>query len=103
MNAHGHRSVSSTHAASVRRAHAHPEPLKLTVLCASVCAVLGTSGPALAQDTTEEIVITGSRIVRRDLDAPSPILTVDTEMFEQSSTVSLETVLNQYPQFKPDD
>jgi outer membrane receptor protein involved in Fe transport len=77
--------------------------LELTALCASVCAVLGTLEPAHAQEGTEEVVITGSRIVRRDLDAPSPILTVDTEAFEQTSNVSLEYVLNQYPQFKPDD
>ena len=103
MNAHGHRSVSRSNAGSVRRACTHVEPLKLTVLCASICAVLGGSGAALAQEATEEIVITGSRIIRRDLAAPSPILTVDTEAFEQSSNVSLEAVLNQYPQFKADD
>ena len=79
------------------------EPLKLTMLCASVCALLGGASTAYGQDATEEIIITGSRIVRRDLDAPSPILTVETEAFEQSSNVSLEHVLNQYPQFKADD
>ncbi len=45
--------------------------------------------------------MTGSRIVRRDLNAPSPILTVGADVFEQSSSVALETVLNQYPQFNP--
>jgi outer membrane cobalamin receptor len=78
------------------------------LLCASIAACLG--GGAQAQPPAEsqaqapdEIVITGSRIVRRDLNAPSPILTVDTAAFEQSSNVSLEYVLNQYPQFQPDD
>ena len=83
MNAYGRRSVSTSNAGYIHRARAHVEPLKLTVLCASICAVLGGGGAALAQEATEEIVITGSRIVRRDLDAPSPILTVDTEAFEQ--------------------
>ena len=63
----------------------------------------GGGGVASAQEATEEIVITGSRIMRRDLARASPILTVDTEAFEQSSNVSLEAVLNQYPQFNADD
>jgi outer membrane receptor protein involved in Fe transport len=50
----------------------------------------------------DQIVITGSRIVRRDLDAPSPIVTLDTEVFEQSSSIALEYVLNEHPQFSPE-
>jgi outer membrane receptor protein involved in Fe transport len=46
-------------------------------------------------------VVTGSRIVRRDLEAPSPIVTVGAEAFDQSSNFAVETVLNQYPQFAP--
>ena len=45
--------------------------------------------------------MTGSRIVRRDFDAPSPIITVGTEVFQQNSSVAIEAVLNQYPQFNP--
>jgi outer membrane receptor protein involved in Fe transport len=88
---------------SVRHLRTLATPLKLTVLCASIGAVLGNNGSAHAQEGIEEVVITGSRIVRRDLDAPSPILTVDTDAFEQSSNISPEYVLNQYPQFKADD
>jgi iron complex outermembrane receptor protein len=81
--------------------------LKTSKLFASVCACMGLgsvglAGVAHAQDASlEEIVITGSRIVRRDFNAPSPILTVDTEAFEQNSAIGLEAVLNQYPQFSP--
>jgi outer membrane receptor protein involved in Fe transport len=59
--------------------------------------------PALAatDDALEEVTVTGSRIVRRDLTAPSPIVTVGTESFEKSSTTSIESVLNQMPQFVP--
>ncbi len=46
-------------------------------------------------------MVTGSRIVRRDLDAPSPILTVDSEAFDQTSNIAIESTLNQYPQFNP--
>ena len=49
----------------------------------------------------EEVTVTGSRIVRRDLNAPSPIVTVATEKFENTSTTSMESVLNQLPQFVP--
>lgn len=48
-----------------------------------------------------EITVTGSRIVRRDLDAASPIVTVENQAFEQSSTLAVESVLNQLPQFVP--
>ena len=41
--------------------------------------------------------------VRRDLDAASPIVTIDTQRLENSSTVSIESVLNQMPQFVPDN
>ena len=57
---------------------------------------------AQAQEPTEEILVTGSRIVRRDLDAASPIVTVDAQRLENSSTISIESVLNQMPQFVPE-
>jgi iron complex outermembrane receptor protein len=76
--------------------------LRKTALSASICAALSVASVAPAQqEGVEEVVITGSRIVRRDLNAPSPILTVDTEAFEQNSAIGIEAVLNQYPQFSP--
>lgn len=68
---------------------------------AALATASATNQSAQAQDTPEEVIVTGSRIVRRDLDAPSPILTVESEVFEQNSSVALETVLNQFPQFNP--
>src|SRR5690606_41006092 len=47
------------------------------------------------------VTVTGSRIVRRDFAAPSPIMTVDAARLSQSSTLSVESVLNQMPQFVP--
>lgn len=49
----------------------------------------------------EEVTVTGSRIVRRDLDAASPVFTVEAAAFEETSTLSVEAVLNQLPQFVP--
>jgi outer membrane receptor protein involved in Fe transport len=90
----------------------------------SLAALLGTTAlstmavmPALAQDdgtqapapapnapaekATPEITITGSRIVRRDFSAPSPTVTVQSQSFDQISTIGIENVMNQLPQFVP--
>ena len=48
-----------------------------------------------------EVTVTGSRIVRRDLEAASPVVTVESQIFEESSTLAVESVLNQLPQFVP--
>lgn len=77
----------------------------LGTLATAVSSVLGTTvatAPATAQEPVlEEVTVTGSRIVRRDFSAPSPIMTVDSSRLEQSSTLSIESVLNQMPQFTP--
>jgi iron complex outermembrane recepter protein len=46
-----------------------------------------------------EVVVTGSRIARRDFEANSPITTVQSELLENSSSFALETKLLQLPQF----
>src|SRR5690606_37065491 len=45
--------------------------------------------------------VTGSRIPRRDFSANAPIMTVDEGMFDNTSAVGVETILNQMPQFVP--
>ena len=57
--------------------------------------------PQAQQQQLEEITVTGSRIARRDFQANSPIQTVDKNAFEQQTSISLETVLNELPQFVP--
>ena len=78
---------------------------KVKLLSSAISGVLAVTGmyasPVLAQAVAEEVVVTGSRIVRRDFDALSPIATVESERFEQSSTLSVESVLNQMTQFTP--
>jgi iron complex outermembrane receptor protein len=51
--------------------------------------------------TLEEIVVTGSRIARNNNESTSPIVTVDSKLFDQSATSALETQLNKLPQFTP--
>lgn len=48
-----------------------------------------------------EIVVTGSRIQRRDLTSSSPLTVVQDEEFELSGTVNVEQVLNTLPQVIP--
>ena len=52
-----------------------------------------SSGPV------EELVVTGSRIVRRDLESNSPLITIDAQMLEDNAFVSVEEALNDLPQF----
>jgi outer membrane receptor protein involved in Fe transport len=75
------------------------------LVSAAVSAALGSTlvAPAFAaDDEISEVTITGSRIQRsRDLSAPSPIVTVNTETFENTSATGAEAVLNKMPQFVP--
>ncbi|MES2290832.1 MAG: TonB-dependent receptor [Pseudomonadota bacterium] len=79
--------------------------LATTILGAPV--MLGIS-PATAQTSTEDmaasadgstdIVVTGSRLLRTDLSAPSPVTSVGEENIKLSGNVTLEKTLNQLPQ-----
>lgn len=88
-----------------------------TTLLASTL-LMGVATPAMAQvaqgpesptsETTGEpaaevdvITVTGSRIARPDLDAPSPVTTVTAEQFNLTGTVTVETLLNELPQLIP--
>lgn len=84
---------------------------------AAVAAVLGTAttaalvpaahaaeqapAPAAGSQTEEldEVQVTGSRIVRRDLQSNSPLVTIDRQQLEDSTFVSVEEALNDLPQF----
>jgi outer membrane receptor protein involved in Fe transport len=88
-------------------AGARPRLGVLSSAVAATLAGLSSAGYVQAQEpqdegqTLEEITVTGSRIVRQDFTANSPIQTVDAQMFEQTSAVGVETVLNRLPQFVP--
>lgn len=62
--------------------------------------------PSLAESDTvnegpavEDIVVTGSRISRRDYSADSPIVSVGQEAIQSSGPSTLESTLNEMPQF----
>jgi hypothetical protein len=54
---------------------------------------------AQSEKSLEEIVVTGSRIARRDYTSQSPIVTVDREAFNSRTSIGLEATLDQLPQF----
>ena len=62
---------------------------------------IGIEGTAFAQgdESLEEITVTGSRILRRDFTSLSPIVTIDTDTFENRVNIGIESALNQLPQF----
>src|SRR5690606_6964028 len=78
-----------------------------TATGAMAVAAMGT--PAAAQDSAldetvereNQIVVTGSRIIRRDYEANSPIVTVDQSTLENRSDIGVEDALNELPQFTP--
>jgi len=47
----------------------------------------------------QQIIVTGSRITRRDFQANSPIVTVSDQILKDSTTSALEANLNKLPQF----
>lgn len=71
------------------------------ILTAALAVAPGAAVKAQEQPQLEEIVVTGSRMVRRDFSANAPIMTVDESTFQNTSSVSVATVLNQLPQFIP--
>ncbi|MBX7249612.1 MAG: TonB-dependent receptor [Caulobacteraceae bacterium] len=61
------------------------------------------AAPAYAQDATEVegVVVTGSRIIRQDFEAISPVTTVGSEQLELTATLTVDTLLNELPQIVP--
>jgi iron complex outermembrane recepter protein len=83
-------------------------PFQYMSVGAAVAAILGSiavQSPVYAAEgeaeSLDEVTVTGSRIVRRDFESPSPIVTVSSEVFDQTSSVAVEKSLNLLPQFVP--
>lgn len=76
--------------------------LQLSVSLSMVTLGLGAGVAAAQHETVEEIVVTGSRLLRRDFSAPSPIVTLDDEEIRLAGAVNAEELLNSMPQVIPD-
>ncbi|WP_334163602.1 TonB-dependent receptor plug domain-containing protein, partial [Phenylobacterium sp.] len=70
------------------------------LLASTVLGAVLVSAPAMAQDV-EEVVVTGSRIVRQDLTSVSPVATVGSAELQASGVVNTENLLNTLPQAVP--
>ena len=77
---------------------------------ASIAAILGSAAmysfsptvyAAEEEDGLAEVTVTGSRIQRRDLEANSPLVTVDSAALESKSGLNIESYLNQLPSYNP--
>lgn len=57
------------------------------------------------QNQIEEVVVTGSRLLRRDIVSPSPVVTLGEDDISMASTgnVTLVSTLNEWPQLVPDN
>lgn len=94
------------------------DSIRVGLLCSGAVFILIAS-PAFSQETVaegdlttpeanpldavtqpnQEILVTGSRIQRRDFQSESPIVTLTTAALENTGAVSLDQSLNQLPQF----
>lgn len=72
------------------------------LLVSAATAATMTALPATAQDDTiQEVIVTGSRIIRSDYVANSPLTSVSEEQITQNQDVTLDTFLNTLPQVNP--
>lgn len=75
--------------------------IKLALLTAGASGA-GLAGIASqAQDQLGEVTVTGSRIIRQDYEATSPIVTISAETFEQQGVSNAEQLVNTLPQVVP--
>jgi len=91
------------------------EPVRLLLMTSSALSLVAAA-PAYAQEQApppqteaqdsspdqpqaEAIIITGSRIARRDFSSDTPIVTVSSETLSRTSDVSLDQSLSKLPQF----
>lgn len=75
----------------------------LSALGAPIAAQETSVSPAPAAqpaDDSGEVVVTGSRIARRDFIAESPITTIDQKFVQDSGPTTVESALNALPQFQ---
>lgn len=63
--------------------------------------VAATASTAFAQDVIEEVVVTGSRIIRTDLTSVSPLQIVTAEEFIMSGSINIEQQLAELPMTLP--
>ena len=107
MTIRGDGKTHARHADRMRRALKHTGS-GLALSAAMTCLIAGAaqaqSTPAdpsqeSEADALEEVIVTGSRIARRDYQSPSPIVTVGSESLSGAGQPTLDRAIGQMPQF----
>ncbi|OJW57077.1 MAG: hypothetical protein BGO57_03190 [Sphingomonadales bacterium 63-6] len=83
------------------RATALCTAIGISTCMAAVPAYAQEAPAAQEKEEAEPIIVTGSRIIRKDFIATSPTVTVGAELLEESSAINIEANLNKLPQFAP--
>ncbi len=68
-------------------------------LCGTGVVIALCSAPALAQDSGDTVVVTGSRL-SSTFQAPTPVTVVSDEQIKLSGKINIEDTLNETPQFR---
>lgn len=76
------------------KAEAPPNLIRLAAVATQVSASAPTEADAVA---VEEVIVTGSRIVREGYEAPTPLTVVGVEMLEKSADTNLVSLLSTMP------
>ncbi|HAT26053.1 MAG TPA: TonB-dependent receptor, partial [Gammaproteobacteria bacterium] len=78
------------------------KPLVSAISAATIMATTAGMNTAYAQDDAlEEVIVTGSRLVRTDLASVSPLQIVDSEEFIMSGSINIEQKLAELPMTLP--
>ena len=78
--------------------------LLCTSMLSGIAAMVAMPAAAVAQEESaaqDVIQVTGSRIQRPDVTAPSPITSIDETTLEVNNTINIEDTLNDLPQLVP--
>jgi len=81
-----------------RRRHRRRSAAGLLTMLAMVLLAANHAALAQVKEEIDEVVVTGSRLVRSDLSAPSPTTVIDEQALRLSGDATVERVLNELPQ-----
>ena len=75
---------------------------KLLLSAVTAASFAATAAPTYAQDNDDDtVVVTGSRLAKKDFISNSPVATINAVQFERTGVVNTENLLNTLPQTVP--
>jgi outer membrane receptor protein involved in Fe transport len=79
--------------------HLTSKLFRAALLSSAMISTAVISGAAFAQDSSEELIVTGSRIPRLNLSAPTAVTTIDSSQIDLSGGVNVANILQSVPSF----